>query len=66
MIVEEKQCKGLIIQNNPFSTKTGNGKTIASMFSKWNKENIAQIYVSNLEPDYDICEKYYQIQKSEV
>ena len=55
MIVEEKQCKGLIIQNNPFSTKTGNGKTIASMFSKWNKENIAQIYVSDLAPDYDIC-----------
>ena len=45
--MEEKQCKGLIIQNNPFSTKTGNGKTIASMFSKWNKENLAQIYVSN-------------------
>ncbi len=64
--MEEKQCKGLIIQNNPFSTKTGNGKTIASMFSKWNKENIAQIYVSNLEPDYDICEKYYQISDREV
>lgn len=64
--MEEKQCKGLIIQNNPFSTKTGNGKTIASMFSKWNKENLAQIYVSNLEPDYDICEEYYQISDREV
>ena len=59
--MEERKCRGLIIQNNPFSYATGNGKTIASMFSEWTNENLAQIFTSNLQPDFTICKNYYKI-----
>ena len=59
--MEKKQCRGLIIQNNPFSYNTGNGKTIASMFSEWDSENLAQIFTSNLQPDFSICKNYFKM-----
>lgn len=59
---DEKQTyRGLIIQNNPFSFKTGNGKTLAAMFAQWDAENLAQIFTSNLQPDFSICKHYYKI-----
>ncbi len=59
--MDDRQYKGLIIQNNPFSYKTGNGKTLAAMFAQWNCENLAQIFTSNLQPDFSICRRYYKI-----
>ncbi len=60
----DRQYKGLIIQNNPFSYKTGNGKTLAAMFAQWNCENLAQIFTSNLQPDFSICKRYFKISDS--
>lgn len=57
----KEQCRGLVIQNNPFSYKTGNGKTIASMFSLWDSTNLAQIYTSNLQPDFSVCKNYFKM-----
>lgn len=57
----QKQCAGLVIQNNPFSDQTGNGKTVASMLSEWDREHLAQIYVSDLEPDFSICRHYFKM-----
>lgn len=57
----KKQCMGLVIQNNPFSNQTGNGKTVASMLSEWDREHLAQIYVSDLEPDFSICRHYFKM-----
>lgn len=56
-----KPCRGLVIQNNPFSYQTGNGKTIASMLSEWECEELAQIYVSDLQPDFSICRHYFKM-----
>lgn len=60
-LVNDRECRGVIIQNNPFSYKTGNGKTIASMFSQWDSENLAQIYTSNLQTDFSICKNYFKM-----
>ena len=57
----KRQPKGLIIQNNPFSYTTGNGKTITSMFSEWESANLAQIFTSNMQPDFSICESYFKM-----
>lgn len=57
----DRQYKGLIIQNNPFSYKTGNGKTLAAMFAQWNCEDLAQIFTSNLQPDFSICKQYFKM-----
>lgn len=59
--MEKQKLKGLVIQNNPFSYNTGNGKTVASMLSKWDKESLAQIYVSELQPDFSICRHFFKM-----
>ena len=59
--MENSQYRGLIIQNNPFSYKTGNGKTLAAMFTLWDSADLAQIFTSNLQPDFSICKQYYKI-----
>lgn len=59
--MKQKKSKGLVIQNNPFSYNTGNGKTIASMLSQWDRDSLAQIYVSDMQPDFTICKKYFKM-----
>lgn len=57
----QNKCKGLVIQNNPFSYNTGNGKTVASMLSQWDNDRLAQIYVSDFPPDFSICKQYFKM-----
>lgn len=59
--MENGQYRGLIIQNNPFSYKTGNGKTLAAIFAQWDSKNLAQIFTSNLQPDFFICKRYFKM-----
>lgn len=58
--------KGIIIAHNPLSRMSGNGKTIAAMFSKWDKEALAQIYITPQQPDFQICSNFYQITDKET
>ncbi len=49
----------LVISNNSFSNTSNNGKTLESIFSSFNKENIFQLYFRNFEkPDYKFCNNY--------
>ena len=49
----------LVISNNSFSATSNNGKTLESIFSSFNKENIFQLYFRNIEnPDYFFCNNY--------
>lgn len=56
----------LVISNNCFSKSSSNGRTLANLLEKWNKERIAQFYIESAEPDFDICENYYRVTDREV
>ena len=56
----------LVISNNCFSKSSSNGRTLANLLEKWNKERIAQFYIENAEPDFDICKNYYRVTDREV
>lgn len=59
--------KVLIISNNSFSKTSNNGKTYEAIFSKFEKENISQIFFSeNEEPDLNYCDKYFKITDKDV
>lgn len=56
----------LIVSNNPFSSTSNNGKTLASFFNDYPKEKIAQLYFSSESPDLSIECEYFQISDSHV
>lgn len=52
----------LIISHNSLSKTSNNGKTIASLFSRWPRAHIAQIYICSRDvPDFELCNHYYHI-----
>lgn len=51
----------LVISNNCFSKSDSNGRTLANLFVGWPKENLAQFYIQNTEPEFDYCEQYYRL-----
>lgn len=57
----KKDYKGLVIANNPLSRKTNNGKTYASLLSNFTKAQLCQIYVTDLQPDFEIAHSFYKI-----
>lgn len=58
--------KGLIIEHNPLSLSTGNGKTVASLLSCWPNDRLAQIFITSLEPDFNLCKNYFRITDIEI
>ena len=59
--------KILVISHNAFSKNLNNGKTLESLFAKFPKNNIAQLFFSqNEKPDIDFCENYFRITDLDV
>jgi glycosyltransferase involved in cell wall biosynthesis len=64
--INNKLPKILIVSNNPFSTTSNNGKTLASFFTEFPAEKIAQLYFSEEQPDNDTYYNYYKISDIQV
>lgn len=60
-VIMENNYKGLVIAHNPLSRQTNNGKTYASLLSNFCKEQLCQIYVTNLEPNFELAGSFYKI-----
>lgn len=58
--------KVLIISHNPLCTYNGMGKTLASLFSAFRKEELCQLYIYPSYPDLDLCSSYYRITDKDV
>lgn len=56
----------LVISNNPFSKTSNNGKTLASFFKAFPKDNIAQLYFNAEIAEEGLCENYYRISDVQV
>lgn len=57
----KKYPRILVVTINSFSKSNSNGRTLGSMFEGWPIENLAQICVSENDPDWNLCNKYYCI-----
>lgn len=53
--------KILIISTLPASSNTNIGKTIASLFGSFNKEELCQLYFNGRTPNVPLCAECYQI-----
>ncbi len=54
----------LVIANNSLSENNSNGRTLAGFLKGWDKENIAQIYISGEIPSSNVCDNFFQITDS--
>lgn len=53
--------KVLVVSHNAFSKCFNNGKTLASFFSQFPRENLAQLYFRDEVPDFSACEHFFRI-----
>ena len=53
--------KVLVLAYNAFSDTNANGKTIKSLLSSFNKDEIAQFYCGAERPDWSVTENYFQV-----
>lgn len=58
--------KILLISHCQLSVEYSIGKTLASLFSSFNKSELCQLYVHAGLPDIDICESYYRLTDKDV
>lgn len=63
---QKKNPKVLVISHNCFSKSGSNGRTLSNLFLNWSKNSIAQFYISNEKPDYEICDNYLRITDIDV
>lgn len=56
----------LVISHNPFSNMQNNGKTLEALLERVPRDNLAQIYLTRDDPDFDFCRRYYRIFDIEV
>lgn len=59
--MSQKHHKVLIVSHNAISDTQSNGKTISSLFAGWDKDCLAQLYLTTDVPDFTLCQKYFQL-----
>lgn len=58
--------KVLIVSHNCFSSSQSMGKTLASLFSKFDKSELMQLYFYPSVPNVDVCGDYYRITDKDI
>src|ERR1039458_7735347 len=56
----------LVVDATPFSRKMNNGIVKSNLFQGWPKDSLAQIVYSNVQPHFDVCERYWALTKTTV
>ncbi len=56
----------LIISNSCLSNSTSNGRTLRNFLIGWASDKIAQFYIQDEVPDFDICRNYYKVTDSQA
>lgn len=56
----------LVLSNNSFSHSNSNGRALGSMFAGWPKDRLAQFAIMCIDPDFDVCDNYWQVTDAEV
>lgn len=58
--------KVLVISHNPLCSYNAMGKTLSSLFSRFSREELCQLYIYPSCPDAELCASYYRITDKDV
>lgn len=50
----------LVVSNAPFDTQSNTGRTLAGLFSQWDRDALAQLYFHTGIPRSVVCDNYYR------
>jgi glycosyltransferase involved in cell wall biosynthesis len=53
--------KILVISLDPFNRVNSSGITLSNLFQLWDKEKIAQVYMSDMKPEAGACNKFFKL-----
>lgn len=56
----------LVLANNSFSRSNSNGRTLGNLFKGWSKDRLAQFAIMCIDPDFEVCDNYYQVSDVDV
>ncbi len=56
----------LVISNNSLSNNISNGRTLSGILYGWDKNKIAQIYVSGEAPQSEVCDNFFRITDKDI
>lgn len=62
----EKQSRVLVVSYNALSKENANGRTMEFLVHAFSKENLAQLFFSNENPDFSVCDKYYRVTEKQL
>lgn len=51
----------LVFSVNAFRTSGSNGKVLSELFKGWDKDALAQFYVTEESPEFSFCDNYYHV-----
>ncbi len=60
-IPKDEYPRVLVVNGEPFSEQSATGLTVTSLFKNWPKERLACIYISQMEPDRTVCDRYWKL-----
>jgi hypothetical protein len=66
MFGKSKYPKVLVIDPTPFNRNRNNGIVKSNLFQGWPKERLAQVDYSNMQPGFDVCERYWRLRKLDI
>lgn len=66
MIDKKEYPKVLVIDPTPFNRNRNNGIVKSNLFEGWPKERLAQVDYSNMQPGFDVCERYWRLRKLDI
>ena len=61
-----KYPRVLIVSHNALSETQSNGKTLSAFFRKWDKDHLAQLYLTTDVPEFAVCNKFFQINDIDI
>ena len=56
----------LVIEPTPFNWHSCTGILKSRLFGGWPKDRLAQIVYSNVQPSFDVCERYWRLSKLDI
>jgi glycosyltransferase involved in cell wall biosynthesis len=64
-VIETADCpRVLYIGINPIQRVGAEGITVANLFSGWDKRALAQLFVSDIEPDKELCSNSFRLSEA--
>ncbi len=65
-MTECRSPKVLVLSINAFSCNGSNGRVLSELFDGWDEDSLAQFYIYNELPNFNVCKNYFRITDKEA